>query len=48
MVWYKKAEKQKDHNKMDIRWEKGIWLGHTRDWHSLAYLFLFSFSYLPT
>ena len=30
-VWYKKAEKQKDRNKMDIRWERGIWLGHTRD-----------------
>ena len=30
-VWYKKTEKHKAANKMEAKWEKGVWLGHTRD-----------------
>ena len=30
-VWYKRLEKDKGRNKFEIKWEKGIWLGHARD-----------------
>ena len=30
-VWYRKYEKHKAANRMESRWEKGVWLGHTRD-----------------
>ena len=27
----KKVAKHEDRNKMDVRWEKRVWLGHMRD-----------------
>ena len=30
-VWYKKTSKHKVGNKMEAKWESGVWLGHTRD-----------------
>ena len=30
MVWYKKPEKEKGRNKLEPRWQEGIWLGHAR------------------
>ena len=30
-VWFRKLEKNKNRNKFDIKWDEGIWLGHTRN-----------------
>ena len=30
-VWYKKRDKPKDQQKSEPKWERAIWLGHTRD-----------------
>ena len=29
--WYKQIDRGKGRNKFDIKWHKGVWLGHARD-----------------